>query len=54
MDVAIYETYHGGDYDTTNIIRIPIAAAITPNVGSSSGGPEQRWEQKQPETFLRI
>lgn len=29
VDVAIYETHHGGEYDATNIIEHPVVAAIT-------------------------
>ncbi|KAH6670181.1 folylpolyglutamate synthase [Halenospora varia] len=30
VDVAIYETHLGGEFDATNIIRTPLATAITP------------------------
>ena len=30
VDVAIYETHSGGEFDATNIIRTPVVAAITP------------------------
>ena len=29
VDVAIYETHFGGEYDATNIIRMPIITAVT-------------------------
>ncbi|KAI3534047.1 folylpolyglutamate synthase [Colletotrichum abscissum] len=29
VDVAIYETHHGGQYDVTNIVKYPIVTAIT-------------------------
>lgn len=29
VDVAIYETHHGGEYDVTNIIEEPVVTAIT-------------------------
>ncbi|KAL8639612.1 MAG: hypothetical protein Q9228_003368 [Teloschistes exilis] len=29
VDVAIYETHHGGEYDATNIIQQPIATGVT-------------------------
>lgn len=29
VDVAIYETHHGGEYDPTNIIERPVITAIT-------------------------
>lgn len=30
VDVAIYETHHGGEYDVTNVIQEPVVTAITP------------------------
>jgi len=30
VDVAIYETHHGGEYDATNVIQEPVVTAITP------------------------
>ena len=30
VDVAIYETHLGGEFDATNIIRMPLVTAITP------------------------
>jgi folylpolyglutamate synthase len=30
VEVAIYETHFGGEYDATNIVRKPFVAAITP------------------------
>jgi folylpolyglutamate synthase len=30
VDVAIYETHHGGQYDATNVIPRPLVSAITP------------------------
>lgn len=29
VDAAIFETHHGGEYDATNVIRKPVATAIT-------------------------
>lgn len=29
VDVAIYETHHGGEYDATNIVENPVVTAIT-------------------------
>ena len=30
VDVAIYETHHGGEYDATNVVQEPIVSVITP------------------------
>ena len=30
VDVAVYETHHGGEYDATNVIQEPAVTAITP------------------------
>jgi folylpolyglutamate synthase len=30
VDAAILETHHGGEYDSTNVIKKPIVTAITP------------------------
>lgn len=30
VDVAIYETHLGGEYDATNVIRTPLATVVTP------------------------
>jgi folylpolyglutamate synthase len=30
VDVAIYETHFGGEFDATNILRTPIVTAVTP------------------------
>jgi folylpolyglutamate synthase len=29
VDVAIYETHHGGQYDATNVVQHPIVTAVT-------------------------
>ena len=30
VDAAVFETHHGGEYDSTNVIEKPIVTAITP------------------------
>jgi folylpolyglutamate synthase len=30
VDAAIFETHHGGEYDSTNVIEKPVVTAITP------------------------
>ena len=29
VDVAIYETYHGGEFDSTNVVQKPVVTGIT-------------------------
>src|ERR1700694_5719103 len=30
VDVAVYETHHGGEYDATNVVEKPVVSVITP------------------------